>query len=408
MLMLDSIRWQVLPAFLERFAMTTWFYGTPGSKAPSKGKVEEDPMAVIDVEVEAAALASTSGTEKRASSMAGSATPQVVVPSNADGVCSGASRPQLPVATAAAMSHVSVTCAGGGGGPHPCIADRPPLPSVYATSADSSSGSSCSNGDNYRNSSDTSSCSSSSSSNVEFDDAADEPETGTIFVSIASFRDSECQHTLRDLFETALYPNRVFVGVVGQYNDAEDAHCFTTAPLPEKWAQQVRCLSIPAVDARGPCWARHWAAQLHRDETFYLQIDSHMRFRPNWFETHGPLFRCLPIRPATSYPLLCSFRFISSVLSTLAPNPQLYRPAFLFIQLSLCSSRDAYLISCLAACPSSKPVLTAYPPAYTLLKEGTTSGNKSKKAAAAAAAARPIGHAVVAPGEVCKGMCNER
>lgn len=62
------------------------------------------------------------------------------------------------------------------------------------------------------------------------------------------------------------------------------------------------------------------------------------------------------------------------------------------------------MISCLAACPSSRPVLTAYPPAYTLLKEGSTSESKLAREAAAAAVARPIGHAVVASNEVSKGI----
>jgi len=34
----------------------------------------------------------------------------------------------------------------------------------------------------------------------------------------------------------------------------------------------------------GPCYARHLAQMLHRGERYVLQIDSHMRFRPNWDE----------------------------------------------------------------------------------------------------------------------------
>lgn len=61
------------------------------------------------------------------------------------------------------------------------------------------------------------------------------PDAQRIFVSIASFRDSECQHTLRDLFSTALWPCRVFVGLVGQYDAVEDGHCFSEAPFPACW-----------------------------------------------------------------------------------------------------------------------------------------------------------------------------
>ena len=38
-----------------------------------------------------------------------------------------------------------------------------------------------------------------------------------IFVSIASFRDSETQYTVKDLFENALFPERIFVGICWQY-----------------------------------------------------------------------------------------------------------------------------------------------------------------------------------------------
>jgi hypothetical protein len=45
-----------------------------------------------------------------------------------------------------------------------------------------------------------------------------------IFVSIAAFRDEECQWTLRDLFLKAAHPHRVFVGVVWQVDPVADAH----------------------------------------------------------------------------------------------------------------------------------------------------------------------------------------
>lgn len=62
-------------------------------------------------------------------------------------------------------------------------------------------------------------------------------------------------------------------------------------------------------EAAGPCWARHLAQALWQGETFVLQIDSHMRFRPGW---------------------------------------------------------DAFLIEMLARCPSEQPILTTYPTGYEL------------------------------------------
>lgn len=44
----------------------------------------------------------------------------------------------------------------------------------------------------------------------------------------------------------------------------------------------LRVISMPAADARGPCWARYLAQLLWKKEELYLQLDSHMRFVPFW------------------------------------------------------------------------------------------------------------------------------
>ena len=132
----------------------------------------------------------------------------------------------------------------------------------------------------------------------------------TIFVSIVSYRDPQCAATIRDLFETASSPDRVFVGVVFQNHATEDAECFASyvgAPCPRP--AQVREMHCDYRAAKGPTWARHRVAQLYRGEDYVLQIDSHMRFREGW---------------------------------------------------------DTYLLDQLAACPSPRALLTAYPPGFTL------------------------------------------
>jgi hypothetical protein len=69
---------------------------------------------------------------------------------------------------------------------------------------------------------------------------------GSIFVSIASYRDSECQHTLADLFARAAHPDRVFVGLVWQCDDREDAACFRVK-LPAERARQVPSCPWPRI-----------------------------------------------------------------------------------------------------------------------------------------------------------------
>lgn len=58
-------------------------------------------------------------------------------------------------------------------------------------------------------------------------------------MSIASYRDPECQHTVRDLFAKATYPERLRIGIVWQYNKEEDSHCFEHKVRPE-YEHQVR------------------------------------------------------------------------------------------------------------------------------------------------------------------------
>ena len=105
----------------------------------------------------------------------------------------------------------------------------------------------------------------------------------TIFVSIASYRDSETQPTITNLFETARFPNRIFIGLVLQ-NDPELDKDMTMSirRTISKYKGQIRCIELDATYALGPCYARSLAQSLYRGESHVLQIDSHMRMRTNW------------------------------------------------------------------------------------------------------------------------------
>lgn len=103
----------------------------------------------------------------------------------------------------------------------------------------------------------------------------------SIFVSIASWRDPECQHTVRDLFTKAAHPARVNVGICWQYDREADADCFVVAP---PYPEQVRVRHWDAYESRGGAWARAQALALAGGEDYVLQIDSHMRFVPGWDE----------------------------------------------------------------------------------------------------------------------------
>lgn len=130
-------------------------------------------------------------------------------------------------------------------------------------------------------------------------------DAGRIFIAIASYRDVECQWTIKDLFEKASRPERLFVGVCWQTVPEEDGDCFAVSPpRPD----QVREVRFHVAQSEGVGWARTEAHKLWRGEEYVLNIDSHMRFTPGW---------------------------------------------------------DERMIAQLQACPAAKPLLTTYPPGYT-------------------------------------------
>ena len=121
-----------------------------------------------------------------------------------------------------------------------------------------------------------------------------------IFVSIASYRDTECQWTVKDLFEKASHPERVFAGICWQFIAAEDADCFAVRTRPE----QCRVIEVDARESRGVCWARSRIQSLWQGEEYFLQIDAHSRFVPDWDEVFLEMLRSCPSERAvlSAYP----------------------------------------------------------------------------------------------------------
>lgn len=126
-------------------------------------------------------------------------------------------------------------------------------------------------------------------------------DNATIFVNIASYRDTECQHTVRDLFEKADHPDRVFVGICWQFVPDADDDCFRVVTRPD----QVRVSEFHASESMGVCWARAHAQALWRGEDFTFQIDSHMRFKPGWDTLALDMLEACPSDRAvlTTYPI---------------------------------------------------------------------------------------------------------
>lgn len=106
-------------------------------------------------------------------------------------------------------------------------------------------------------------------------------DSKTIFVSVAAYRDADCVQTIRDIFQKAANPSRVFVGICEQNSESDDEDCLP--PSLSKYKKNVRRLTIPNTEAKGPTKARALIANvLYGGEDYFMQIDSHTIFVPNW------------------------------------------------------------------------------------------------------------------------------
>jgi len=99
-----------------------------------------------------------------------------------------------------------------------------------------------------------------------------------IFVQIASYRDPQLVPTIKSMLETAKHPENVIIGIARQFHPDDKFDDLSEYETNDNF----RVINIPYEESLGVCWARHQVQQLYKDEEYTLQIDSHMRFAPNW------------------------------------------------------------------------------------------------------------------------------
>lgn len=97
----------------------------------------------------------------------------------------------------------------------------------------------------------------------------------TIFVSIAAYRDPELVPTIRDCLANARDPDALRFGICWQHGPEE-------ARLPFADDSRFRILDVDYRESRGACWARAEVMKLYAGEDYFLQLDSHHRFAPDW------------------------------------------------------------------------------------------------------------------------------
>ena len=162
-------------------------------------------------------------------------------------------------------------------------------------------------------------------------------DDGSIFVSIAAYRDHMLANTLTELFTHASKPESIIAGVAQQncvvkcktgvqvvskpgepvrtkVSDAPaDADgvadfCASAVGQPHCRAGRVRVLRVNETESLGPAFARYLASKLWLGEQFYVQIDAHMWAREAWDDELRREMRATP-----SYP--------RSVMSAYPPGP---------------------------------------------------------------------------------------
>jgi hypothetical protein len=138
-------------------------------------------------------------------------------------------------------------------------------------------------------------------------------DDGTIFLSVASYRDENCPNTLKWAFEKAKHPERIFVGLVlqncyehcrsgvlegGRVEDvAPDIDCYKEfCDAHPEYCDQIRILRVSESESLGPYAARYFASKLWGGEPWYMQIDAHMSFAKDWDEDSIKMLQNAPTK----------------------------------------------------------------------------------------------------------------
>lgn len=138
----------------------------------------------------------------------------------------------------------------------------------------------------------------------------------SIYISLAAFREHLLGKSLMSAFDKAKHPDKLFFGIVVQncYGldgvvcrtgvevigknkqgnpitsispkppDANGVEEFCTTPAYTKYCEsgQIRVMYVHDTDALGPQTARFYASKLWGGETYFMQMDAHLEFAPEW------------------------------------------------------------------------------------------------------------------------------
>lgn len=153
-------------------------------------------------------------------------------------------------------------------------------------------------------------------------------EHSEIFVSIASYRDSELIPTIEDLYAKAKNPDYIRVVVLLQTD-------FETIDYHKAYFED-RNVEIYSIDYRltkGVSYIRSKIQHFIENEKYYLQIDSHMRFGEHWDEKFINY-----LQKANSKKPVISFYPVAYTLEDGLQAPQVIRNEIRGLNLRACSA----------------------------------------------------------------------
>lgn len=101
-----------------------------------------------------------------------------------------------------------------------------------------------------------------------------------IYISIASYRDPEIIRTVENIITNAKYPENLTIYILEQNDPKDKSSKNIDYNILSK--SNVITHSVHYNEAKGPTWARYIIQQQWSGEEYFLQIDSHTLFIPNW------------------------------------------------------------------------------------------------------------------------------
>ena len=97
----------------------------------------------------------------------------------------------------------------------------------------------------------------------------------SIFISIASYKDPLLVSTIFSAYDNAENKNDLIFSICDQSDNGIQVNKI-------RFSDQIHYEHVNPLFAKGPCWARHRAQSFFNEEDFFLQVDSHTLFAPNW------------------------------------------------------------------------------------------------------------------------------